>query len=267
MYIDSKNPALTSDKEVQKIIQPFASAFSLTHFRYMRVYKADLSRIRLANNPRWTEEYLLDGFYQYSFIERFVLKCKPGMVLHDHWMEDPVHRDMVRHCQRKYNYGPAIEFIFHCQDYVETYVFSSTIKNVAFYNSVINNRAVFDKFFKYFQFKAKGLIKKAYEDRFILPFADELMQPQPQLLSFNDEKSIEKLHSQFSFHQSNELDKLTKTERLVVSYFLEGLSAGETAERMCRTKHTVQKHLKNIREKLNINKMSKIYQFIEQEQI
>ncbi len=254
---------ITSANQVSAITKPLASAFGVTHFRYLKLYH-DGSRILLSNYPECVRFMYGQGHYKQMWFDGEFPNClSNGWHVWDALRAQSGHQDITPF-EKEINHNLSLyhgmTFVSVGTEFYEIYTFDSDLSAI---NQV--NTDLFLRFIFYFKEQANTLIMKADKERLFLPNktkasaqADEVAINLNNIEVFLNNTRITRYY--LSGKYSNVY--LTEKEVRCVYWLLTGKSAEEIATIEGNTKKTVQCHFENIRSKLNCYKQTQIIPII-----
>ena len=152
-----------SGNDIVEICKPL-NRFGITSFNYVRTYD-DGSQVNLANVPNWLEYFYENDFYHIGAFERHPSKYQSGYALWPQLSGQKVFFD----ARTYFNIDNGITIIERQLDSCDFYYFGTTINNVAIVNFYLNNVDLLKRFILYFKDRASSIIKRANQDRIILP--------------------------------------------------------------------------------------------------
>lgn len=141
------------------------------------------------------------------------------------------------------------------------YLFASTRDNIKITNFYINNLDVLERFILYYKDRAKKIIELSTKNKIVtvraMPMADNLIHHKIT----DEQKKIylanTPIHNYY-VSLSNKTVALSKREMDCIKLISQGKSSTETADLLSISFRTVEKHIENIKLKLECHKKSEL---------
>lgn len=238
-----KNNSFLFAADVYTICQPLFKKFSLNAFSYSKIY-TDGSRAEL-----WSDAYAMEhSFFGKKYIDKVYTPQYLGqekVVLYEKKIETyPISvrkklMDQISDQKTIFNYDNALLISEFFDDFCEYFFFYSPTENFNAINTYLSEMDQLKKFCKYFKKRAKNLIKSTDDDKLIQPWISNTCEPRDKIV-----------------YCENELILLTKREIEMGYMLVEGKTAKEISKIFCISQRTVEHHIANIKDKLNIRKKS-----------
>ena len=258
----------TSSKDVNDICFPLKQ-FKINGFCLLRSFP-DGTQIKLSNNARWQEHIFKQGLHQNHPFSRHPKKYMPGVYLWDSFSN----QEMVIHARKYFNFDHGITIINKFPDGTAEYCgFSSEPGNAGITEFFLNNLDLLYRFILYFKDRAADLIEKSAKSyRLILPEQKNIEKE--RFLSKGDyyalakefEHKIKLNHYEFNYGELKGI-RISRRELDCVKYLLQNRAAKEIAELLFISTRTVEKHLDNLKIKLNCESKQNLYEKLKRSEI
>lgn len=254
---------ITSANQIGNIAKPLASAFGITHFRYLRLYP-DGSRILLSNHSDCVRFMYGQGHYKQMWFDgEFPHYLNNGWHIWDAMRAVSEHNEITP-LEKEINYAlnlyHGMTFVSTGQGFHEIYTFDSDRSTI--YQL---NKNFFLRFIHFFKEQANALIAKADKQRLIVPSMgkrvgelDETELSTEAIKDFLEQTEVTRYYLSGKYSEVY----LTEKEVKCVYWLLQGKSAEEIACIEGNTKKTVQYHFEQIRTKLDCYKQTQIIPII-----
>lgn len=231
---------LTSSSEIDVIIKPLKDFFGFTSFVYQKNF-LDGSEIRLSNQPQWIQFFFENELYKKSVFEHTPTEYKKCRLL---W-SGLTHHNAVLDKAREFKIDHGVTLIEPQKDGCEFFFIGTTPDHPEATTRYLNNPELLDKFIDYFREKAAPLIKKAAENRIIIP--SKIIEA-PKLsydLDIDMQLFLSALHHKTLAH-------LTPRELECLRWLLKGYTQKMIANELHISERTVETHLIHVKEKTNL---------------
>jgi len=157
---------LSSHEVVRKICSPIFELFSLSFFRFLRVYK-DNSRINLCTHPQWTSFFYSQNLYNVSWFDSLYNNIKNFEVIWD--IKAACQDNIVGiHARENFNIHHGFSLIRNYHSYYEIYDFATDDPHQILNDIYLQHIEIFEKFLFYFKDQAADLIKDFAKNKIIL---------------------------------------------------------------------------------------------------
>lgn len=256
-----KTVSLGYSQDIKEICQPLFKDTNIDYFCYMKSTK-DGRMIHLTNREDWLEYYLDSKFYEISNFRK-----SPEAYLGDYvlcsTMQGPAFQ-IAQNATNYFNIRNTITLISKQEKECEFYQFASSKSDEKIISFFINNIDLLKLFTFYFKDKAKHLLKNLHKKNIFIPSNsllfksdnDESLLPKEKIIQIKGE-IYEKIN-RFYIRDKNSDAVLTKREVECIKF----ISLGKTAEEISIifeiSKRTVEKHIENIKIKLNLTKIQAV---------
>ncbi len=252
LIIKKENLALTSGKYIAEICKPL-NKLGITSFNYVRTYD-DGSQINLTNIPAWLEYFYKNEFYRIGAFERHPSQYESGYALWPHLSGQKIFFD----ARSYFNIDNGITLIEKQLDSCDFYYFGTTTNNSAIINFYLNNIDLLKRFILYFKDRANSIIKKASQNRIVLPnHFDQHESPNKKetytLESFKKEFLKETAIKNLRLTGDLEGELLTSKQLGCIIYLIEGKTAKEIAKILRISYRTVEGHINKLKIRFNCN--------------
>lgn len=222
--------------EINQIIQPLITHFSLDTFNYHKTYH-DGSHICLTNTSAWKIHYLRNKLYQQSIFELPAHNYLKNRII---WSNIGTHITILKDAA-KFGIKYGITFVEPVLDGCEFYFLGSSSNNKNVINKYLSNFYLLEKFIANFHESARDIFKKIEPERLIIKDRSE------NKLVFNTDNNIDK----YPFLASIYDYKFTPRELDCIPLMLRGLSAKQIAEHLNISFRTVEMYIDNLKQKTN----------------
>lgn len=253
VLLPKSHPILSCADGIRQLCAPLNAAFHVTHFSFVRIY-SDLSRMHIGTSPDWVKH-----FYQHAF--RY--HQEDGLTEGSHWGSSYTVLKALpdRAClQDAADHGIANGLLIsrHTQQRTELSFFGFSSKYAHSSHvlmKMINHVDQLKAFVDDFEQRAASMISDADRNRILLPFLHV------------DRKPIRKLYegdacSPSVYQRMDSSCQLTARESACCDLLLHGYSIQEIANRWCRSRRTVEKHLDNVRRKVGARHMNDLLRWL-----
>ncbi len=240
--MDIEISKLRFDKSITAIYASDMRSFSthlrsqgIDHFGYSKLFKG-CRGFTLTTDPDFSEMFIQNNFHEEAFMADIEL-YQSGNFIWDFYFSDSL---IVQALKEKLKLRSGVTLIrTKDNSECEFYYFASTSKNTSLMNNFyVNSLNYLENISDEFNAACYPIIKKGNENRIIYPgpFEDKLHVQIP----FCEKKSNH-------LHPSNII--FTQREQLCLDYLLQGKKASETADILCVSRRTIEKHIENIKMK------------------
>lgn len=227
---------LTLHSDVQAIAQPFFNKFSLAHVNMIRVDNEGCATY-LCDNYHWLKNYLENRYPEIGACENNAELGGDGFFLWSSFSDDdPVVLDSRRYFNLQYGLTMVQKNIDGTVDYFN---YGVTNSNPSEKERLTRMIPEFEKFQQMFYDKGKKLIAEASQHAY---------QLQP-LESFSD--VVHKPLKRFHLGPAFAYEYLTDKELQCLHWLVKGKSLPEIAKILARSERTAEKHIENVKKKLN----------------
>jgi DNA-binding CsgD family transcriptional regulator len=242
--------SLASAVEVNNICREPLSDSGISYFNYIKIYN-DGSRELLTNNPDWIDFFYQNGLYKTAAVVNIEHLLPKGYFL---WSElengDPAYtygRDF-------YNIDNGISFVEKTKEATILYIFASTRSNYAINNFYLRNIDLFRRFILYFNDKADKLIKKARNNKIILPEKQIIknLNLDHNIIGDDEKNAFIKstIIKKFTIVNNGERIQLSRREAESAAYMVNGYTSKEIAKILGLSFRTIEKFNLKVKAKL-----------------
>jgi DNA-binding CsgD family transcriptional regulator len=244
-------------KKLNRICEPFFISNGISHFVYVKI-KKDGQLIFLNTDEEYSGNYIDLGFFNDEFlfthpdnIDNGALVLSSMLLPLDHVC--PSFSRLINFAAQKFHYDHMLVLIEKKYDFYEIFSFATHPDNKGIFNAYLSGLEKYKLFSKYFLLEAYKYIKKIDQDpiNFSEVKKDFFAPRKIKLISSNIELPV--MVQKILRHYG-----LTQAESICLSYFSQGLSAKEIAIMRKLSFRTVENHLQNIKDKLNIHSKSRL---------
>lgn len=250
--------SIQSAKTVGKISAPLFDTFGIKHFRYLKLYRSG-NRIVLSNFPdyiRYIYEY--GNYSKLWFDGNFPDFVKSGW----HQRHTALVMDQRKNSQQiddelssilNTDYGTT--FIQENKTYFEAYTFDSTIADIYYIDQKILYRFIY-----FFKQQAQKYLKATEENLLYFPVIKHAhsKKESDQVEQFLQQTQTNRYYLGEAFSDAY----LTEKEMICAQWLFLGKSAEEIGIIENNATKTVQRHIENIKEKLNCHKQTEMIQIL-----
>ncbi|KTC65024.1 transcription regulator protein, response regulator containing CheY-like receiver domain and HTH DNA-binding domain (plasmid) [Legionella adelaidensis] len=243
--------ALTTSAEMKNIVQPLDQCFNINYFGHVKIYP-DNSHIVLSTNPGWVECFYTH-FHKHGVAHKSIDSYQSGYFLCSEMKDQTTFKVM----RDDFNIDHCMNVVKVHSDCVEIFGFATESKNKFMSSWYLNNIDLVEQFILYFKDNAQALINSAEQDRYILP---RNLPAEDDMFAIDQDKRINFL-KQIScqrFYQNGSNIYLTQKEFSCVLYGIKGLSSKQTGRELSISPRTVEAHLRNVKEKLQVHSMVEV---------
>ncbi len=240
----NNNLSLLFHQEIQGICKPFFDQYRLNHLNYMRLYN-DNTVFYLCNGYGWLEHYLKQS---YPMIGAFEQKPELRNFHYVLWSALDENDLILKDTREIFNTHHGIAIIKKYKDYYEFYNIGTDNKSQHSINFFINNYDILNQFTHVFKDKAAKLMRLACTNRIALA---KPVNGQAQLKDSLIKASYQSSARLANCDKKTELACLTKAELVCIKLYVAGKISKEIANMLGISERTVEKHIENIKLKLN----------------
>lgn len=243
------NITLDSAYDIQEFCQPLFHATGLNYFHYFRLYN-DGYRIAFCSNAHWIEHFYQQKYYNFAKINRHPSCYKKSFyAIWDGWEQDCESNLIVGlDAKNNFNQDHGCSMVVPHKCYCEIFEFATSTNNIAINNFYLNHLEILEKFNVYFKDHMKYLINEAIKTRFRVEYDKNIdiyseyrdtFPPDDQQIVVNNYTELMQQHA------------LTSRECECIDWLLKGKTAEEVSLILSISNRTAEKHIANIKEKLN----------------
>lgn len=213
--------------EVKDHFDPVISKIGITYASHIRLFD-DGKAFEISNNPKYLEHF----FDKKYAIPEPGTYTKPGMHIWSHIPALKNYDSRLADMRNCFNIDHQIGIIYPGKDYIDRFALGTTRDRPDMINYYINNKDVLDNMFL------------EYKDKFSDVLGDLSKAPLSMPLRPRNFKTSDELFNDFS--------NITTREFECLQYLAQGMCSKIIARRLNISPRTVDRHLENIREKLNV---------------
>jgi DNA-binding CsgD family transcriptional regulator len=253
------HPILTSSSAVTQICKPLFDYFDTTYFNFVRRY-ADGSECCLTTDPAWTEYFYTHKLYLKVMADKM---ARNRSIIHrikvipwSHFQDSPVRKAQ----SELFGTGIGITVIFTRDKYADFFHFATHNKNTEMQDLYQSYADCLIQFSHYFYDKGKELIEMISQKSNRLYLRDRITYKHetdfPTLQHFDIEAFLESCQSKWFYIYNAKMGDvfLSNAEMVCIRMLTEGKSANEIADKLHRSRRTVESHIQNVRDKLGLGK-------------
>lgn len=256
--IRSNHFFLTSAGDVNQIMSPLKT-FDINHLVYVKKF-ADGSHINLSNHADWTDYYYQHQFFKVGVFEKGFSHYQSGYILWD----AVVNQSIFKEAKDYFNIQHGITIVNKWENCCEFFYLGTTLNLPALNNFYINNIDMLQRFVLYFRDKAEKIINKASKHRIFLPNTISNSTPkQDDIITAsikNDQLRKDFIRdtkiNNFYLHNGVQNIRISNRELDCIKAILKGATAQQIGDQLAISKRTAEKHLDQLRHKLNCEKKS-----------
>jgi DNA-binding CsgD family transcriptional regulator len=250
------NPLFTSTSAIIEFTKPLKK-LNLSYFTFDRHY-IDNSRISLTSSVDWIRHYWEYKLYEKSVFERDHLKFSGGHVLWS-WLS----REPVYSTASLYGIDHGITIAEKHGDYCDFLNFGSVNNDAVTSEYLIKNLPFLYQFTAFFKYRMKDLISNAEKNKFkvSVPQCDNISRIKLDaeidgkiFCQSMDQKNTSRIYLGDDFKNSY----LTRKEFELANLLIHGLNASAAAAKLGVSNDTVNKHIKNLKAKLNCSTLCEL---------
>jgi len=243
VHLPNNHIFYSASPDIAEIVKPL-KRLGISYFTYGRKY-ADGATFCLQDGNDALSVYYKNKHYLKGNTECRIENYKEQVAL---WSTLP-NQKVIDECTRAMGFDHGM-FMFHPhEDYNEVFAFATFKGNEKIINTYLTEMETFLKFKQYFREKADPIIKKAEQQKFILPFNDEL--DIRSALENHDEN-----HSVLLSTCDNK--KLTKRQLECCLLLMKGKTAKDIALVLGLSHRTVEDYLNQIKIKLGCSNKTEL---------
>lgn len=249
MELKKNHITLTSTEDMCDLSAPL-KILNVDFFSYTRFY-FDGTSISLLTNTDWYQFFLKQEVP--GCINVFSLESGCNL-----WM-DLFPENAVSDAREHFDIDNGIHFANKENDYIEAISYASKKNNHKATSCFISNIDLLESFNRYFKKQAAPLIKKASENRIIIP---EIMRGYEEIKSGFKLSAEDKKNFLAAIGDDNIINKISMREYECLQHISHGKTAKEIAKLLNISPRTVETYINNMKLKFNCttkSDLSKIY--------
>ncbi len=242
MKLSDKHLFFNVGQELTSLLAPLQES-NISYFCYAKSYK-DGSRFFLVNNTADLEAYLTNQHYLHGNCE-----AKPQLYQNQALLWSTLKQQHLYQFSRdNFDIDHGMTLINQQDDFCEFFAFASTHDHLETINLYLNHLDKFQLFTLSFKEKARDLIKKAEQNKIILPFHDHQIV-KPTSFNFEDNTDYAMSSNYKSFRSKN--INLSPQQLRMIPFIIEGRTAKEIARLIHLSPRTVEEYINSIKAKLH----------------
>lgn len=253
MIVDSL--FINSASTLDEICSPIKK-LGINFFVYLKNFN-DGSQINFSNDSLWIENYYKLKLYKNSLFENHPCTYRTGILLWHHIN----YFQFVKYQQKNHsNRANGITIIESKSHGCEFFSFFGSVKDHWLINFYINNLSIFKKFIIYFKYVFNDSLKKAEQNKIIIPrsWGPIMFKEQQTLYKMQDKISESEKIIDERLSKSVAYYRLSKREKEIIKQLECAKTSKEIGKFLGISYRTVEKHLENIKLKFNCNSKAKI---------
>lgn len=223
--------------EINELIKPIDKYFGLDSFNYHKTFN-DNSQISLTNQPAWYQHYLSQKLYLQSIFELPAVNYSRSRII---WSNIDTHNTILRDAA-SFGIKHGVTIVEPNHDGFEFYFLGTTIDDSSTINKYLSNFQLVDKFIQNFRIVSHKLFAKLSKHKTI---AEDWLDNSLQFESVNH---IDK----YSFLAEMYHYQFTSREIECLPLLIKGFTAKQIAEKLNISYRTVEDHINNIKQKLDV---------------
>jgi DNA-binding CsgD family transcriptional regulator len=259
LILPERHIALNSSNEMEQICLPL-KPFDLNHIVYVKVFK-DGSHINLCNHSEWTKYFYEQSCYKVALFEGGPELYESGQILW-HTLAD---QNIFRDARNYFKIDHGITIISKQKDTCDFFYIGSTSNKPQLINFYLNHFDILERFMLYFKERARPLIEKATKHKIRLYRSDPNLKTELANIYYQPSLSSD-LQKQFLKNtkvRHYQLDTkypctISQRELDCLVHLFQGKSAAEAGNDLFISRRTVEKHIENLKKKLDCQKRSDI---------
>ncbi|WP_080940007.1 helix-turn-helix transcriptional regulator [Chromobacterium violaceum] len=251
------NASFTATDEVIEFTRPLRS-LKISYFTYDRHY-ADGSRVALTNAPDWIQHYWRREMFKLAVFEKDSDNFTDGYVFWN-WLN----REPIYSAAAQFGIDNGVTLIERGDGHCDFFHFGSVHDNSVNNDYLAGKMAHLQQFVSLFKYKLYDVIEAACNDRIYLPESargklildsdinhDMLVS---DFYSLMDRRDVSRIY----LGDADRSAYLTKKEVALMRELVSGASCAEAAVSLDITSDAVNKHIKNIKERLNCRSLCQL---------
>ncbi len=244
----AKSICLNSQNEMKEICTYLSISFGIEHFSYIKCF-SDSTHYHLNTHGDWMEHVYRNFSRRYDVFFKTIDAYSSGVHL---WLSLSQQASFVDFKEHS-GIDHGIVLIEKQDNYCEFYNFASTSDKPQIINFYLNNLDILWRHTFYFKDRASDLLKKAEEDRFILPKCtpagpdEKLIMPTYHIDEILKDTSIKRYYLNVMGKETY----LTASEAKCCYYLINNKNIKTIASLYNLSPRTVENHINNIKQKLH----------------
>jgi LuxR family quorum-sensing system transcriptional regulator SolR len=252
LILPKNDITLTHHGRINSICSPLKK-FGISFFNYLKVFK-DGTIADINNAPQMTEYF----YYKSTVYQKFLpitanTSFNSGIVLSDS-MPD---KDFFMMMKNNFDIDHVIFFVTKENNSTTYWQFGTYAGNDNILNFYLNNQELLKSFCTYFEKTHIELLNLSHENKYKIEFIENIItDTDNNFLYPYDINDIKNTISQLRLENNSSLSLLTNREKECLKLVGLGKTAEEVAIILNTSKRTVEKHIQNMKTKLNCSKIT-----------
>lgn len=264
IILPDKHITFASANDMNQLIKPL-QPFNINHLVYVKRFN-DGSCVNLCNRPEWTRYFYNKQLYKRGLFEGKEKNYQSSYILWNTLAD----QEVFKAARTDFYLEDGITIVKEGAEYCEFFYIGTNQKQPQLNNFFVNNLDLLNRFVLYFRDRGKDLIKKASKYKINHVVIDTSSIQSKELILLKQLNVLE-LKKQFvrdtkikSYYLNNNQTETSFSNREIdcIKLLLEGKTALEAGKILYISSRTVEKHLDNIRLKLNCHKKSAIIEIL-----
>ncbi len=252
-----KHPVFDLSMDLNTICQPLFSTTDITYFTHSIHFK-DGAISTLTTCPAWTEHFFKEKYYNGLYVVQNNISSKTRYML---WSVLPPSQ-ALNDSSQYFDIDNGITILEFEKECCHCYLFATRRDNIQIANFYLNNLDVLERFILYYKDRAKKIIELAIKNKIVT--VNNLNLDDRNLVhhKITDEQKkvyLEKTPIQnYYVSLDNKTIALSRREMDCIKLIAQGKSSTETAALLSISFRTVEKHIENVKLKLDCHKKSEL---------
>ncbi|PRP72301.1 hypothetical protein BUE93_02360 [Chromobacterium amazonense] len=249
------NPSFTLTNQVIEFSRPLKS-FNIDYFTFDRHYK-DGSRVALTNSADWIIHYWRKEMFRLAIFESAPDSFSSGHVFWS-WLK----REPIYSAAAEFGIDNGVTLIEQHHEYCDFFHFGSIHNNALNNDALLRHMPVLQRFCGLFTYKLSDAIALATKHRIVVPGTASAARPEqinPSMLDTDFSMLLERRDvSRIYLGEAYNNAYLTKKEISLMQRLILGDSCQEAAEQLSISCDAINKHIKNIKDRLNCKSLCQL---------
>ena len=249
MILPNNHFFLTSKDDINTIIQPLTQFFGITSFVYHKNL-SDGSEMRLSNQPEWVQFFYEKQLYKKSLFEQTPQHYEKNRYV---WASLPQHQPILRKA-KKFNIDHGITFVEPQKDGCEFFFLGTQRERLQVLPLMLSHLDLLENFFSYFKKRSARLIKKAEENRLIIP--------DKYTLNTSDLVPRTKFDREDFLSVLQERPAFSSREKQCIQLLLSGYNFKMIANKLDISYRTIETHFEHIKRKTKCHTRAELIYYL-----
>ncbi len=242
------------ENEFQKIVSPLLQHSRISYFCFVRRYK-DNSRVCLSTHRHWNRAYISEKLFIFDIFEK-----EECFLNNDYMLWDTLEKNKVYELAKSdFDIIHHLTMVEKRLEFTDFFHFGSNIKeNIVQNSEYLKNIDVLTLFTQYFKDSISSILPAVERLQIEKHHATSCLNSDNEDLLLNDFSLLVDAIpiNRYYFMLDNKQIYLSKREFECVKWLVRGKSATEIAKILSISQKTVQKHIENVKNKMNCYKQS-----------